>query len=167
MASLALQNVSKSFAQAGSAPIQALREVSLDVVDGSFFVILGPSGSGKSTLLRIIAGLETADTGTIAIDGQVVNTIPPHLRDVAMVFQNYALHPHLTVRENLALGLHARGVAGAEIERRIESISRRLGLEGTLGRRPGLLSGGERQRVALGRALVRTPRVLLDRKSVV
>ena len=124
-------------------------------------VVLGPSGSGKTTLLRLIAGLESPDSGAILIDGQDTSGIPPHRRDVAMVFQNPALYPHLSVFDNLAFGFRARGTARAERRRRVHTMASMLGLEKLLNRRPAELSGGERQRVALGRAVAREPRVLL------
>ncbi|MGH8215162.1 MAG: ABC transporter ATP-binding protein [Rhodanobacteraceae bacterium] len=129
--------------------------------DGELLVLVGPSGCGKSTLLRAIAGLETITSGTIRIDGRVVNDLAPRERDIAMVFQNYALYPHMTVAENLAFGLKLRGLPRAEITQRVAEAARMLGLSELLTARPRRLSGGQRQRVALGRALVREPKVFL------
>jgi multiple sugar transport system ATP-binding protein len=139
----------------------AVREVSLSVADGEFMVLLGPSGCGKTSVLRMIAGLEPITSGTIAIDGQVMNAVPAKDRDIAMVFQSYALYPHMTVRDNLAFGLRRRGVASAEITRRVDAVADRLGLTPFLPRKPHALSGGQRQRVALGRAIIRAPKVFL------
>jgi sn-glycerol 3-phosphate transport system ATP-binding protein/multiple sugar transport system ATP-binding protein len=152
----AMRGITKSF---GSAPI--LRGVDLDIAEGSFAVLVGPSGCGKSTLLRLVAGLETADAGTIQLAGRDVTFLPPRERDVAMVFQSYALYPHLTVRENLAFGLKMRGAASSEIETRIAEASGMLGLDKLLDRLPKQLSGGQRQRVAMGRAIVRRPSIFL------
>jgi len=135
--------------------------VDLDVPEGSFAVLVGPSGCGKSTLLRLVAGLETADAGTIELAGRDVTALPPRDRDVAMVFQSYALYPHLSVRENLAFGLKLRGTAEAEIASRIREASAMLGLDQLLERLPKQLSGGQRQRVAMGRALVRRASIYL------
>jgi multiple sugar transport system ATP-binding protein len=139
----------------------AVDRVSFKVEDGEFVVLVGPSGCGKSTTLRLIAGLEEPSAGAIVIDGRVVNDIPPKERDIAMVFQNYALYPHLTVYENLAFGLRMQRLPRRQIADRVEAAAALLGLEGLMQRRPKALSGGERQRVALGRALVRQPRVFL------
>jgi len=141
--------------------VQAVRGLSLAVADGEFLVLLGPSGCGKSTLLRLVAGLEAPDAGEIRIGGERVNERPPQRRDVAMVFQNYALYPHMTVRANLAFPLRMRRLPRAQIARRVQDTARALGLEALLDRRPGELSGGQRQRVAMGRALVREPAVFL------
>src|SRR5690348_6115875 len=132
----------------------AVRNVSLDVREREFLVLVGPSGCGKSTLLRMVAGLEEVTDGEIRIAGRRVNDVAPRDRDVAMVFQNYALYPHMTVFENLAFGLQLRKVAKDEIRRRVETAAGVLGLERYLARQPRELSGGERQRVALGRAMV-------------
>jgi multiple sugar transport system ATP-binding protein len=139
----------------------AAKGLDLEIRDGEFMVLVGPSGCGKSTALRMIAGLETPTAGRILIGDRDVTTLPPQERDIAMVFQTYALYPHMTVRENLAFGLRMRGTASEVIEQRVQEASRALGLEPVLGRRPAQLSGGQRQRVALGRAIVREPKVFL------
>ncbi|MDQ7040500.1 MAG: sn-glycerol-3-phosphate ABC transporter ATP-binding protein UgpC [Rhodothermus sp.] len=139
----------------------AVEDVTFEVAEGEFLVLLGPSGCGKTTLLRLVAGLETATRGTICIGDQIVNDVPPRDRDIAMVFQNYALYPHMTVYENMAFGLKLRRVPKAEIDRRVRAAARVLELEHLLDRRPHQLSGGQRQRVAVGRAIVREPRVFL------
>jgi sn-glycerol 3-phosphate transport system ATP-binding protein len=141
--------------------VVALRELSLDVADGEFLILVGPSGCGKSTALRMVAGLERISDGTISIGGRIVNDVPPKDRDIAMVFQNYALYPHMTVEKNLAFGLRQRKTRPDDVRRMVDEISRMLGLEDLLRRRPGQLSGGQRQRVAMGRALVREPEVFL------
>jgi len=156
MASLTLTGVSKSF---GST--QVLHPLSLEIPDKEFVVLVGPSGCGKTTLLRMIAGLEDVTCGTIAIDGRVVNELQPKDRDIAMVFQDYALYPHLTVYENMAFGLVYRDHPKAEIRRRVEDAARILNIDKLLARRPRQLSGGQRQRVAMGRAIVRHPKVFL------
>ena len=134
---------------------------SVEIADGELLVLVGPSGCGKTTLLRMIAGLESITSGTLSIGGQVVNDVAPKDRDIAMVFQNYALYPHMTVAENLGFGLRLRGQRPADIARRVSEAARTLGLEQRLDARPAALSGGQRQRVALGRALVRDPKVFL------
>jgi multiple sugar transport system ATP-binding protein len=139
----------------------ALDDVSLDVADGELLVLLGPSGCGKSTLLRVVAGLIDPDQGRVRVGGRDVTTQPPRERDVAMVFQSYALYPHLSVRRNLGFGLRARRRPRTEIEEKVTDVARRLGLDALLDRRPRELSGGQRQRVALGRAMVRDPAVFL------
>ncbi len=156
MAGVEFRGVSKRF---GS--VEAVRELTLDVADGELMVLVGPSGSGKTTALRMLAGLEALDAGEVAIDGRVVNRVAPRERDVAMVFQDYALYPQMTVRDNMAFGLRRRGMERSEIDRRVRETCRTLGLDELLERRPRELSGGQQQRVALGRALVREPRVLL------
>jgi multiple sugar transport system ATP-binding protein len=156
MASVTLRDLSKSF---GSVDI--IRGVSLDIAHGEFVALVGPSGSGKSTLLRMIAGLEEVTAGTIAIDGRFVNDVPPKHRDIAMVFQSYALYPHMTVAENLAFALKMRKLEGAEIARRVAATAEALNLTALLDRYPRQLSGGQRQRVATGRAIVREPQVFL------
>ena len=134
---------------------------SFEIADGELLVLVGPSGCGKTTLLRMIAGLESISSGTLSIDGRVVNETAPKDRDIAMVFQNYALYPHMTVAENLGFGLKLRGLPKAEIDRRVAEAARTLELESRLAARPVALSGGQRQRAALGRALVRDPKVFL------
>ena len=152
----AARGVTKSF---GGNPI--LRGVDLDIAEGKFAVLVGPSGCGKSTLLRLVAGLEEVDGGTIELAGRDVTHEPPRARDVAMVFQSYALYPHLSVRDNLAFGLKLRGSAAREIDQRIREASAMLGLDELLDRLPKQLSGGQRQRVAMGRAIVRRPAIFL------
>jgi len=158
VASVSLRRLAKRYDPEGR---PALEELSLDVGDGELFVLLGPSGCGKTTTLRCIAGLEEPSAGEILIGERDVTRLDPAARDVAMVFQTYALYPHLTVRRNIAFGLEVRRVPAAEIARRVHQAADRLGLGTLLDRRPGELSGGERQRVALGRALVREPQVFL------
>lgn len=161
MASVALQNVTKIYRGRRGEEIPAVLDLSFEVPDRSFTVLLGPSGCGKTTALRMVAGLESVTHGKIFIDGIEVNNIPPGDRDVTMVFQNYALYPHLTAGENLAFGLRVRRFPPAEISRRVREAASILGIEDLLHRHPGDLSGGEQQRVALGRALVRQPKVFL------
>ncbi|WP_170471518.1 ABC transporter ATP-binding protein [Ruegeria conchae] len=156
MTALKLSKVCKSFG-----PVEVLKNIDLTVEENEFVVFVGPSGCGKSTLLRVIAGLEDATSGTVEIDGEQVNTVPPAKRGLAMVFQSYALYPHLTVRGNMALGLKQAGHPKDEISRRISEASRMLSLEDYLERRPAELSGGQRQRVAIGRAIVRNPKLFL------
>ena len=139
----------------------AIKGVNLNIQDGEFIVIVGPSGWGKSTLLRTVAGLETISSGTIKIDDRVVNELEPGERDIAMVFQNYALYPHMTVYNNMAYGLRNQGVANSEIENRVQDAARILELQDLLERKPAALSGGQRQRVAMGRAIVREPKAFL------
>ncbi len=158
MAVVRLEGVTKRFPGAAT---PAVADVSLTVADGEFMVLLGPSGCGKSTTLRMIAGLESMTSGTLAIDDRVVNDVAAKDRDIAMVFQSYALYPHMTVYDNLAFGLRRRRIARGEIERRVEEAARILGLSELLARRPHALSGGQRQRVAVGRAIVRDPKVFL------
>jgi multiple sugar transport system ATP-binding protein len=136
-------------------------DASFDIADGELLVLVGPSGCGKTTLLRMIAGLESISAGTLRIDGRVVNDVAPKDRDIAMVFQNYALYPHMTVAQNLGFGLRLRGKRAEEVERRIGDVARLLELENRLDAMPAALSGGQRQRVALGRAWVREPKVFL------
>jgi multiple sugar transport system ATP-binding protein len=140
---------------------RAVADLNLEVQDGEFVVLVGPSGCGKTTALRMVAGLEEINEGTIRIGDAVVNRLPPPKRDVAMVFQNYALYPQMSVYDNIAFGLKMRKVAKPEIRRRVEGIARVLGLRELLDRKPGVLSGGQRQRVAMGRAIVRDPQVFL------
>ena len=141
--------------------VEAVKGVSIDIPDGGFCVLVGPSGCGKSTLLRMVAGLETITSGECRIGDRVVNDIEPADRDIAMVFQNYALYPHMSVYDNMAYGLRNRGTPKDEIERRVQEASKILGIESFLTRRPRQLSGGQRQRVAMGRAIVRKPQVFL------
>ena len=141
--------------------VSAVEDVCLDIADGEFMVLLGPSGCGKSTTLRMIAGLESISSGTLAIDGAPMNGVAAKDRDIAMVFQSYALYPHMTVRDNLAFGLRRRGLPRAEIASRVAGVAQTLGLSPLLARKPFALSGGQRQRVALGRAIVRDPKVFL------
>jgi ABC-type sugar transport system ATPase subunit len=141
--------------------VEAVRDLTLEVADGELMVLVGPSGSGKTTALRMLAGLEAVDAGEVAVAGRVVNDVSPRDRDVAMVFQDYALYPQMTVRDNLAFGLRRRRLAREEILRRVNATAETLGLGALLDRRPRELSGGQQQRVALGRALARRPRVLL------
>ena len=157
MADVSLKNVWKRFDDG----TVAVRDVSFDLQDGSFLVIVGPSGCGKTTTLRMIAGLETITEGGISIGGRIVNAVHPKDRDIAMVFQNYALYPHMTVRENLEFALKMRKTPKEERSRRVAEAARMLELEGLLDRKPKQLSGGQRQRVALGRAIVREPKVFL------
>jgi ABC-type sugar transport system ATPase subunit len=157
MATIALTGIEKEFAPGQ----KVLRDVELSIANGERVVLVGPSGSGKSTLLRIIAGLEQPTAGSVSIDGVDVTGVAPERRDLAMVFQSYALYPHKSVRENLAFGLRVRRVDPAEVASRVDAVARALGLELLLDRRPAQLSGGQRQRVALGRAIVREPRAFL------
>ena len=144
-----------------SGNVQAVTGISLDIADGEMIVLVGPSGCGKSTLLRMVAGLETITSGTLTIGDRVVNALEPAERDIAMVFQNYALYPHMSVYDNLAYGLRNRGVARAEIDRRVQEAAEMLQIGDYLKRKPRQLSGGQRQRVAMGRALVREPSAFL------
>jgi sn-glycerol 3-phosphate transport system ATP-binding protein len=156
MATVSLRDVRKSYG-----PTEVIHGVSIDIADGEFVVIVGPSGCGKSTLLRMVAGLEPITAGTIEIAGRVVNDLEPRARDIAMVFQNYALYPHMSVFDNMAYGLRIAGVRGADLKARVEKTAAMLELTPFLGRRPRELSGGQRQRVAMGRALVRGPAAFL------
>ena len=156
MAKVLLRDVRKSYGD-----LQVIHGVSMEIEDGEFVVILGPSGCGKSTLLRMVAGLETISGGEIVIGERVVNDLEPKDRDIAMVFQNYALYPHMSVRENMAYGLKIRNLPAAEIEARVQRAAGILELSQLLDRRPRELSGGQRQRVAMGRAIVREPAVFL------
>jgi multiple sugar transport system ATP-binding protein len=158
VAAVSVDKLCKRYAGA-AAP--AVDDVSFTVADREFMVLLGPSGCGKSTVLRMIAGLEPVTSGTVSIDGRIVNQVPAKSRDIAMVFQSYALYPHMTVYDNLAFGLRRRDVDQAEIARRVQAAAEKLGLAEFLKRKPHALSGGQRQRVALGRAIVRDPRVFL------
>jgi multiple sugar transport system ATP-binding protein len=157
MASVRLENVKKVY----EGNVTAVQDCNIEVKDKEFVVLVGPSGCGKSTTLRMIAGLEEISNGTIYIDEKPVNDLPPKDRDIAMVFQNYALYPHMTVYENMAFGLKLRKFPKAEIEARVREAARILGIEEYLDRKPKALSGGQRQRVAVGRAIVRKPKVFL------
>jgi multiple sugar transport system ATP-binding protein len=157
MAEIVLDQVNKIY----PGGVKGVDGLSLEIRDGEFMVLVGPSGCGKSTALRSIAGLEEISSGTISIGGRVVNDLPPKDRDIAMVFQNYALYPHMTVEQNLAFGLQQRKTPKDEIRRRVSEVSKMLGLEQYLARKPAALSGGQRQRVAMGRAIVREPQAFL------
>ena len=156
MAGLELSNIRKAF---GATPV--LDGVSLTMEAREFVAFLGPSGSGKSTLLRIIAGLETLDEGEVRLDGRRIDQLPPGDRGVAMVFQHYALYPHMSVRDNMAFGLRNARVPKAEIETRVAEAARVLEIEAHLDKKPGQMSGGQRQRVAIGRAIVKHPKLFL------
>lgn len=157
MATLRFRNVKKTY----PGDVAVIHGLNLDIEDGEFIVIVGPSGCGKSTLMRMVAGLETVTDGEILIGGRVVNELEPAERDIAMVFQNYALYPHMTVFDNMAYGLKIRGFAKSEIRERVKKAADILELRLLLERRPRQLSGGQRQRVAMGRAIVREPKVFL------
>jgi multiple sugar transport system ATP-binding protein len=157
MARVAIDNVSKVY----GANVVAVNNIDLEIADKEFLVLVGPSGCGKSTTLRMIAGLETVTSGRISIDGEVVNDVPAKNRDIAMVFQNYALYPHMTVYDNMAFGLKLRHFPRREVERRVRDAAEILGITERLKRKPKELSGGERQRVAVGRSIVRKPKVFL------
>jgi ABC-type sugar transport system ATPase subunit len=154
---IVLDRVTKAY----TGDVRGIDELSLEVADGEFMVLVGPSGCGKSTALRSIAGLEEITSGTISIGGRVVNDLPPKDRDIAMVFQNYALYPHMTVEQNLAFGLQQRRTPKDQIKTRVTGVAKLLGLEDYLNRKPAALSGGQRQRVAMGRAIVREPQAFL------
>src|SRR5271169_6722680 len=156
MAEVALRNGVKRFDN-----VEAVRSISLDIPDNEFVVLVGPSGCGKSTTLRMIAGLEEVTAGDIYIGGEIVNDLPPKDRDIAMVFQNYALYPHMSVFENMSFGLKLRKFPKAEIKKRVDNAARILDITELLDRKPKALSGGQRQRVAMGRAIVRNPKVFL------
>jgi multiple sugar transport system ATP-binding protein len=157
MGQIVLDHVTKTY----PGGVKGIDDLSLDIADGEFMVLVGPSGCGKSTALRSIAGLEEITSGTISIGSQIVNDLPPKDRDIAMVFQNYALYPHMTVEQNLAFGLQQRKTPKDEIKRRVNEVASLLGLEDYLKRKPAALSGGQRQRVAMGRAIVREPKAFL------
>ncbi|MBI1977687.1 MAG: sn-glycerol-3-phosphate ABC transporter ATP-binding protein UgpC [Candidatus Omnitrophica bacterium] len=157
MANVTIKKVSKIY----SGDIVAVKDVSIEIIDREFVVLVGPSGCGKSTTLRMIAGLETVSEGEIYINGQLVNEVPAKNRDIAMVFQNYALYPHMSVYDNLAFGLKLRHFPQVEVDRRVNEAAEILGITDRLQRKPKELSGGERQRVAVGRAIVRKPKVFL------
>src|SRR5687767_10709574 len=156
MAELSFRDVKKTYAG-----LQVIHGVSMEVKDGEFVVIVGPSGCGKSTLLRMVAGLEPITSGEIVIGARVVNQLEPKDRDIAMVFQNYALYPHMSVYDNMSYGLRIKGFSKAEIDKRVQRAAEILELKGFLERKPRALSGGQRQRVAMGRAIVREPAVFL------
>ena len=156
MSSVSIVNVRKSFG-----PVDILKGVSFEIADGEFVILVGPSGCGKSTLLRMLAGLEKISAGEMKIDGQVVNDLPPKERDIAMVFQNYALYPHMTVAENMGFSLRMRDATQADTKAKVDRAAEILGLGALLDRQPRQLSGGQRQRVAMGRAIVRDPKVFL------
>jgi multiple sugar transport system ATP-binding protein len=157
MAKVVLKHLDKTYPNG----VHAVRNMNLEVADGEFLVIVGPSGCGKSTTLRMIAGLEEPTAGQVWIGDRCVNSVPPADRDVAMVFQNFALYPHMSVFQNMAFGLKMRRTAKTEIEKRVRKAALLLSIEELLDRRPAELSGGQRQRVALGRAIVREPKVFL------
>src|SRR6266567_2935555 len=161
VARVVIEHLSKVFTGPRGESIHAVVDASLSVEDKQFVVLVGPSGCGKTTTLRLIAGLEEASSGAISIDGQVVNDLAPRDRDIAMVFQNYALYPHMSVYENMAFGLKVRNHPKAEIEKRVKEAAEILDLLPCLNRKPAALSGGQRQRVAVGRAIVRRPKVFL------
>ena len=156
MANVTLTKIAKSYG-----PVGVIKEVSLAIASGEFVALVGPSGSGKSTLLRLIAGLETVDSGTVSVDGVDVTTTEPSERDMAMVFQSYALYPHMSVADNMTFALRMRKAPEVEVQRRLQMALDMLGLRGFENRKPGQLSGGQRQRVAMGRAIVRQPAVFL------
>ncbi|MBM3549316.1 MAG: sn-glycerol-3-phosphate import ATP-binding protein UgpC [Alphaproteobacteria bacterium] len=157
MATVSMRGVRKSYGGA----LEVIQGIDMEITDGEFIVIVGPSGCGKSTLLRMVAGLEKITGGEIAIDGRVVNELEPKDRDIAMVFQNYALYPHMSVYDNMAYGLKIRGFTKSDIEKRVRHAARTLEIEPFLERKPRQLSGGQRQRVAMGRAIVREPKAFL------
>lgn len=156
MANVRLENITRRYQN-----VTVIENISFKIPDGEFWVLVGPSGCGKSTIMRTIAGLETATSGNLYIGDNLVNNIPARQRDVAMVFQNYALYPHMTVAENLAFGLRMRNVEQSKIQERVETVARSLSIDLLLNRKPKQLSGGQQQRVALGRAIVREPKVFL------
>jgi multiple sugar transport system ATP-binding protein len=157
VAAIRLERLTKVYADG----TRAVNELDLDVADGEFMVFVGPSGCGKTSALRMIAGLEDITDGTVSVGGRVVNALPPKARDMAMIFQNYALYPHMNVAENMGFGLKMRGIDRSEVRRRVEEAARILGLTEVLTKRPRHLSGGQRQRVAMGRAIVREPQAYL------
>ena len=157
MASLSLEGIQKVYSNG----FQAVKDFNLEIADKEFIIFVGPSGCGKSTTLRMIAGLEDISGGTLKIDGKVMNNVEPKDRDIAMVFQNYALYPHMTVYDNMAFGLKLRKVPKDEIDKKVREAARILDLEKLLDRKPKALSGGQRQRVAKGRGIVRKPKVFL------
>ena len=156
MAEVTFHHVKKAYG-----PVTVIPDLSLDIRDHELMVLVGPSGCGKSTALRMIAGLEEITSGTVRVGGRVVNDLPPKARDIAMIFQNYALYPHMDAYDNMAFGLKMRGVGKDEIRRRVDAAAGILGLSDVLRKRPRHLSGGQRQRVAMGRAIVREPEAFL------
>jgi multiple sugar transport system ATP-binding protein len=156
MATISIENVHKNFGN-----VEVIKDVSFEVADGKFAVLVGPSGCGKSTLLRMIAGLETVSQGDIKLDGERINDVPPDQRGIAMVFQSYALYPHMTVAENIGFCLDLKKVPKTKIRKEVEQVAELLQLSDLLERRPADLSGGQRQRVAIGRAIIKRPRVIL------
>ncbi len=161
MAKVLIDNVGKMYRDGKGHDVMAVKSVSLEIDDQEFMVFVGPSGCGKSTTLRMIAGLEEISSGKISIDGRIINDVPPKDRDIAMVFQNYALYPHMTVYNNMAFGLKLRNYPKTEIESRVNDAAEILSIKELLNRKPKELSGGQRQRVAVGRAIVRKPKVFL------
>ncbi|MBE5915360.1 MAG: ATP-binding cassette domain-containing protein, partial [Pseudobutyrivibrio ruminis] len=157
MADISLKNINKVYPNG----FQAVKDFNLEIQDQEFIIFVGPSGCGKSTTLRMIAGLEEISSGELIIDGKLMNDVEPKDRDIAMVFQNYALYPHMTVYDNMAFGLKLRKVPKDEIDKKVREAARILDLEKLLDRKPKALSGGQRQRVAMGRAIVRNPKVFL------
>ena len=157
MASIVFEHVTKRYADG----VEAVTDMNLAIADGEFMILVGPSGSGKSTALRMVAGLEDITEGVIRIGDDIVNDLAPRDRDIAMVFQNYALYPHMTVRENMGFALKLAGAPRKEIARKVEEAARVLDIERHLDRKPANLSGGQRQRVAMGRAIVRDPKAFL------
>ena len=157
MASISLKNINKVYPNG----FHAVKDFNLDIEDKEFIIFVGPSGCGKSTTLRMVAGLEDISSGDLLIDGKRMNDVEPKDRDIAMVFQNYALYPHMTVYDNMAFGLKLRKLPKAEIDQKVREAAKILDLEGLLDRKPKALSGGQRQRVAMGRAIVRNPKVFL------
>ena len=158
MASLSLKNINKVYDNG----VHAVKDFNLEIQDKEFVIFVGPSGCGKSTTLRMIAGLEDITSGTLKIDDRVVNDVEPKERDIAMVFQNYALYPHMTVYDNMSFSLKLRKMDKQEIDKKVKEAAKILQLENLLDRKPKALSGGQRQRVALGRSIVRNPKVFLD-----
>ena len=163
MAEVTLQNISKTYDDVDKkrGRKKAIEDISFNVHDKEFMVIVGPSGCGKSTLLRMIAGLEDISEGTLSIDGRIMNELSPRERDIAMVFQNYALYPHMTVYDNMAFGLKLKNFSKSEIKERVLQTAELLEIQDELYRKPKTLSGGQRQRVAIGRAIIRRPKVFL------
>lgn len=161
MAKVVIENLAKIYPEKTGAGVRAVNSINLTIEDREFMVFVGPSGCGKSTTLRMIAGLEEISEGSISIDGRVINNVLPKDRDIAMVFQNYALYPHMSVYDNMAFGLKLRKFPKSEIDQRVRDAAAILGLENYLERKPKALSGGQRQRVAVGRAIVRKPKVFL------